>query len=362
MKSWVKEKLKHIADLYPQERLEKSKARYTAIWQGKLPQDRYPFVFSPAGFDYYNDVMTKEDNLRAYLDEFILRGFVPDDFIPGFFPGCKPSTIPSMFGAPEIVIGGDYTCEKILHKPEDIDNLPFPSIRPGTPAAQWLEYEQYFLEECEGEIPIHVCDMQGPTDVSAQIFGYDNLFLCAYDDPKRFHKLMTLATEAFYMLWDAQAKLLGEHFIGTHLYGWSWVPKGAPVSLSADVMAMLSAEFFDMYCAPYLAEIAARYGGVCVHSCGDFGAVMPGLCAIPGVAAVNAGQMSVKGMLDAGFKRDKVIVLSDMIDNANATLELAKRHNLLMDITLWGAWPQDIEGSRKAIIKKANQVAEAARF
>ncbi len=65
-----------------------------------------------------------------------------------------------MFGAPEIIINEDVTCEKIIHSPEDISKLP--KHRLIGVAKRWLEMEEYFLEETNGELPIHVTDMQGP--------------------------------------------------------------------------------------------------------------------------------------------------------------------------------------------------------
>jgi hypothetical protein len=370
VKAWVREKLKRVNELYPEERLEKSRARWSAAWAGEQPKDRYPYVFVPLTFNYYNAVMSKEDGLGAYLDEWIYRGFVQDDFIPAFFPGCKQSAIPSMFGAREIVLGSDYTCERILGAPADIDSLRPPSLIPGSPACQWLEMERYYLDECEGEAPIHVCDMQGPMDVCGQLWGYENLFLCAYDDEERYHRLMGLATDAFCALWGAQAELLGENFVGTHLFGWDWVPQGNGASLSADSMAMMSADFFDEYYAPHLKKIAGLFGGLSVHSCGNFGAVLKSLNGIEGVKAVNASQMTVGELLAAGWGADKMMILQEDAGRAEEVFSLARENRLRLDVTFTGLWPigngATIHPSawtpamRAAVAEKAAKIGELA--
>jgi hypothetical protein len=114
MKDSVKEKLKIIDGLYPADRVERSKDRWRRMWRGDKPLDRYPFVFVPLTFNYYDDVFTKEEGLKAYLNEFIIREKIFDDFIPAFFPGCKQGTIPNMFGSTELVAGKDHSCEKII--------------------------------------------------------------------------------------------------------------------------------------------------------------------------------------------------------------------------------------------------------
>jgi len=357
MKTHIREKLKRVHDLYPPERLEKSKARYRAMWHGQKPADRYPFVFTPVGFCYYNDVFSKEDALDAYLDEFIRRGFIWDDFIPAFFPGCKQSTIPSMFGAPEFRINNEFANEKILYKPEDIDNLPDPAIRPGTSAYEWLEMQKYFLHECEGEIPVHVCDMQGPVDVCGQLFGYDNLFLCAYEDEERFNKLMKAAADGFCLLWNAQKELLGDLFVGTHLFGWSWVPENSGASMSVDSMVMMSGDFFDKHIKHHVRDLADKYQGLAVHSCGNFGAVVGKLSEIENVAAVNASQMSVGQLLEYHWNPRKMMILMESTNHAEAVFDQAREHNLFVDVSFTDFW-QDItdEKQRAQMTARADEI------
>ena len=127
MQDWIKEKLEKIDELYPQERIEKSKNRWTKLWNGETDFDRYPFAFWPT-FDYYNGSHTPEERLRISLDEIILHGNLQDDFIPAIFPGCKQSTMPNILGVKEICLDGDYTCEKTIKKTEDIFLMPEPSL------------------------------------------------------------------------------------------------------------------------------------------------------------------------------------------------------------------------------------------
>ena len=58
-------------------------------------------------------------------------------------------------------------------------------------------------------IPIHVCDMQGPFDAAAQLWGYEELFPSAYEDEEAYDYLMRLMMRAFYLLWEEQKKICG---------------------------------------------------------------------------------------------------------------------------------------------------------
>ncbi len=346
MRDWVSAKLEQVEALFPPERLARSKARWTRLWRGEASQDRLPFVYAPARLNYYDAIETPEARLRSSLDEFILRGQVDDDFIPAFFPGCRQSTIPTMFGAREVVIENDYTCERLIACPEEIDRLPAPKLDGA--AGEWLAMQRYLLEETAGRLPVHVIDMQGPADVCGKLWGYDELFVAAYTDPERYHALMNAVTTAFIMLWRRQQELLGAQFVGTHLFGWDWVPPEAGASLSADSLVMISADFYREFYQPYLQRIAGAFGGLAVHSCGDFSAVVRAVCATPGVKAINAGQMNVAELLAAGADGGCVIIACTDVQAAAGIFTLARQHALRVDLTIGGAWPT-AEGNVKPL-------------
>ena len=339
MQDIICQQLDQIDELFPPERLVKSKARWTRLWHGEEPLDRLPFLMAPFQFGYYVAGLTSEQCLQANLEEILARGQVQDDFIPCFFPGCRQSTIPTMFGAEEIVMESDYTCRRLIDQLEDIDRLPEPSLGPGTVAYEWLHMQQYVLQETEGRLPIHVTDMQGPADVCGQLCGYDAFLSSAYEDPARYHHLMTRATEAFILFWEAQRRLCGEQFVGTHLWGWNWVPADAGASVSVDSLVMVSPAFYQEFYQPYLQRIGELFGGLSVHSCGDFSAVTPVLCATPTLKAVNAGEMSIAALQQAGVDGRTLIIAGAAPETLEATFQLIRDQQLRVAMSIHGMWP-----------------------
>lgn len=343
MKDWVKKKLEEVEMLFPPERLEKSKARIAAIWRGERPPDRYPVTYYPVSFEYYNDVHTPEQRLKSSFDEFIIHGKLNDDFIPSFFPGCRQATIPNMFGAPEIIKGNDFTCEKIVHSSVDIDSLPDAVIAPGSLADQWLRMQEYFLEETDGRIPIHVTDMQGPADVCGQLWSYDELFVCALTEPDRYHALMNKATDAFLLLWRKQKEVTGDQFLGTHLFGWNWVPPDNGVTISADSLVMVSPEFYDEFYKPYFVKLGESFGGAVVHSCGDFSQTIPPLMRTPGIRGINASQMTAEQLVRAGVDGSLLVIAITSFDDARSFFSFIKDKGLNADVTVYDIWPQETD-------------------
>jgi len=339
MQGWIKKKLDQIDELFPPERLAKSKSRITAVWKGRLPEDRLPFTSNTIYLNVYNDHNGVEENemrLRVLLDECILHGKMNDDFIPSLFPGCKTSTIPNMFGAEEIRLGNDYSAKKIIHSIEDIYRLGEPKMGPGTTAYHWLNRQRYFLEQTEGRIPIHVTDMQGPMDVCGVMWGYENLLLALYSDPEAVEELLSKLTKTFIKYWRMQEQLLGELFIGTHLFGWSWVPKNNGATISADGMVMVSPDFFDRFYAPVLKNISKELGGVTVHSCGNWSHIVKNIQKIPGLKGLNASQMSLINLKNAGLQNNITMIYLSNYDETFDEIEMIKATSQPTDIAVVG--------------------------
>ena len=155
---------------------------------------------------------------------------------------------------------------------------------------------------------------------------------------------MSRVTDAFILFWDAQRRLCGDLFVGTHLFGWDWTPDDAGASASADSMVMVSASFFQEFYQPYLQRIGESFGGLAVHSCGDFSAVVPALCAMPTVKAVNAGQMTLPELCRAGVDARCLVIAWATPDNLAETFALLRTRNLRVDLTIGGIWPCTANG------------------
>ena len=338
MDTRIREKLDRIDELFPAERLAKSKERWRRLWAAEKPLDRLPYIVEPM-FAYY-DVSPAEERLNRYLDHSISRGFVDDDFIPSFFPGCRQGTIPSMFGAREIIAGDDYTCEKILLGPEDAARLPEPSLGEGTIAHEWLALARYVAERTEGRFPVHVTDMQGPVDVAGQLWGYEDLYIAAYTQPEVYDALLEKTTRAFIRLWKAQKEALGPLFIGTHLTGYSYLPEGFGATVSVDSLVMVSGDFYERFFRPYLTRISEEFGGLVIHSCGNFQQLIPQLLATPNIRGLNASQMSPSQLYEAGIDGRLVLISGEYYPRFEEAMQYIRSHGLRAEMTVGDFWPR----------------------
>lgn len=345
MKNWIKEKLEKIEKMFPVERLEASKARWRAIWDGKKPADRLPYICAPRHLNYYNDynaVNETDLRLEKLLDECILHGRLRDDFIPSLFPGCKQSTIPNMFGAKEICVGNDFTCQKLIHNIEEIDSLPDFSMRPGTVAHEWIARQGHWKEQTDGRLPIHVTDMQGPVDVCGQLMGYEKMFIESFEKPQKIHNLLSIVSKAFIAFWNEQQNLLGDLFVGTHLFGYSWLPTGVGATLSADSIVMVSSEYYDKFYDPLLCQISESFNGIIIHSCGNFSHLLNNLQRLPKLRGINASQMSLRELQQAGLKPKTVAIFVSRYEDAFQQIDLIKKTGQMAEMTVY-LYPKVLE-------------------
>ncbi len=340
MKDSTREKLDKLDQLYPQTRITGAKTRWQAILDGHKSAGRYPWHLPFPHFNAYNENHPAAERLERYLDASIFLGQFDDDSIPSIFPGCKQSTIPTMFGAKEIMVGDDYSCETIINSPEAAAKLAPATIPPGSTADSWLEMQKYIMSETAGRIPVHVCDMQGPFEVAAKLMGYDNMFLLAMDEPDAFDQLMEKMTQAFLLLWKRQQEICGENFLGCHFYPWNILPAKGYASVSADSMVMVSPDFFDRHYGPCIHRISQELGSLAVHSCGDWRKVVPNLCKVKGVKLVNASQLSVEQLIQAGLTADKIFIGSVHYDKLQQTMRTVSQNIAGAFFTIDGVWPE----------------------
>lgn len=349
MKPDIRAKLDRIHGLYPSERLEASKARWRWLWNGGKRPDRQPFYYATYKPRYYGTIYaTAEELLHARLDEYLVRGHLNDDYIPALFTGCKTSTIPSMFGAREVRVGWTYDCEPVLGSIEEVPKLPEPTLA-GTTAEQWIRTQEMLVEETEGELPVHVIDMQGPADVCGKLLGYDEFLVGAYTAPEAFHQLMEKATRAFVLLWEAQRNLLGDLFVPTHLGALSWVPNDRRTSVSVDSLDMIGPEFYDEFFKPHMEALGDQLGAITVHSCGDPSPVLPNVAATRQVVGVNAAQRTLEQVAHAGIGAETVIVGQAPVGGMEDTLSLIREKGLRVDLCVSGIWPRNPDEEVKPV-------------
>ena len=119
--------------------------------------------------------------------------------------------------------------------------------------------------------PIRLTDVQGPLDGATLIAGHTEFLSLMKTDPTVAHRLLRQVTDFIITLVKAQreiARLHGVEFVPSMFQ--PWMPDGSGVSVANDECVMLSAAMHDTFSVPYMNMLSEEFGGVIMHSCGDW--------------------------------------------------------------------------------------------
>lgn len=282
---------------YPPARIAASRARLLAVWNGDGPEgDGIPFIFTgvPNTLDanggmLYEARYPREELLAYHLEAILARAGVEDDYIPSLFPGCRQGLIPTAYGAREEWTSDHYWLAPLLSAAEEIDALSQPDLSRAGVAAEILENTRFFRRATQGALPIQMPDMQGPLDLAGNMLGAERLMVEMYDHPAAVHRLLERMTNDFIAYMHLQEEASGGTLVPIHCMPTVWLPPGRAMSLSEDLLAVISRRFYPIFARPYNERVAAEFGQVVIHSCGSWEHNLAGLAQTRGLLGMNFG-------------------------------------------------------------------------
>jgi len=229
--------------------------------------------------------------LEAQMDEINGQLKLRGDLVPALCPTLGVIAIPSAFGAEVVWWENDFPAVRPLigDRLEKVRDL----VRPGLTAGELgriLDYTRVFLERTKGKIPIRLGDIQGPLDNAALIMGHTAFLEALITAPHEVHRLLDMITDLMVEFAASQREIVraaGAEFVPTAFQ--PWLPDGDGISVANDVAVMLSPELHDEFGVPYLNRLSEAFGGVYIHSCGDWTHLFPSLERVHGLRGLEFG-------------------------------------------------------------------------
>jgi len=215
----------------------------------------------------------KEVQLQAQLGLLQWRETfdLGDDFVPHIQPQGGVTVFASAFGckvdffehtlpwAHPVITAGD--------PPEKVYELSPPAVTAGQ-LGDMLAFTDYFVAQTGGRYPVAMTDLQGPLDTAYLVWEPSAFMVAMYTNPREVHHLMRLVTDLIIRYVKAQRSRSPE-FLPCH-YPPLWLPDGRGIAISDDGLAVLSPALYRDFCLPYVNELSEEFGGVMIHSCGNF--------------------------------------------------------------------------------------------
>lgn len=249
-------------------------------------------LFSTEGRDTVKARLLDPDKfLAAQLEEIEGQSRLRGDLVPALCPTLGVIAIPSAFGAEVVWWENDFPAVRPLigDNIEAIRRLKKPAITDGE-LGRILDDTRVFLERTEGRIPIRLGDIQGPLDNAALIFGHTSFLEAVLAAPGEVHRLLDVITGLMIEFASAQREIVraaGAEFVPSSFQ--PWLADGRGLSVANDVAVMLSPDLHDEFGVPYLNRLSDAFGGVYVHSCGDWTHLFPSLEKVRGLRGLEFG-------------------------------------------------------------------------
>lgn len=249
-------------------------------------------LFSTEGKDTVRTrLLDPEKFLGAQLEEIDGQAKLRGDLVPALCPTLGTIAIPSAFGADVVWWENDFPAVRPLigDRPEKVLSLARPRVTDGE-LGRILDYTRVFLERTAGRLPIRLGDIQGPLDNAALIFGHTPFLEALITSPGEVHRLLDMITDLMIEFAGAQRDIVraaGAEFVPSSFQ--PWIPDGAGISVANDVAVMLSPDLHDEFGLPYLNRISEAFGGIYIHSCGDWTHLFPSLEKVRGLRGLEFG-------------------------------------------------------------------------
>jgi len=215
---------------------------------------------------------------------------IRDDFVPFLQPQGGVTVVASAFGCEveyfDHTLPWAHPVIKADDPPEKVYEIKPPAVTDGQ-LGQMLEFTDYYVAETKGRYPIALTDLQGPLDTAYLVWDSSAFMLAMYTNPKEVHHLMRLVTDLT-IAYVKEQRAHSPQFLPCS-YPPLWLPDGRGVSMCDDGLAVISAKLYKEFCLPYVNEVSDEFGGIMIHSCGNFVHQFDNLANVHNLRGLNFG-------------------------------------------------------------------------
>lgn len=249
-------------------------------------------LFSTQGEDSVRDrLLDPAKFLKAQLIEIEDQLSLQGDFVPCLCPAFGVINIPAAFGCEVVWWEDNFPSVRPLHLDDlkKVYDLPRPTVSSGE-TGRILDYTRFFIEKTASRYPIRLTDIQGPLDSAALILGHTEFFTAIKTHPEEVRHLLQMITDFTIECAKLQREVVrsyGVEFVPSLFQ--PWIPDGFGISVSNDACVMISVEEHDEFSLPYLNQISDVFGGLYIHSCGNWLHQMPSLAKVHNLRGLEFG-------------------------------------------------------------------------
>ena len=234
-------------------------------------------VASPISYDAFFKCNSVEESFESNIRDFSINIEQPSDSLPFLEPWFGVGAYAEAFGA-EYVWSPDTAPQSHPRWKSYDEHILLSDVDPyNARILKMILKGIRVLKERTGErLPIAVTDTQSAHDTATLLIDTCSVLEACYTNPDHLKSTLERINRLIIDFTRIQMEEIGPellvrpgHIMSNSLAGGPWI------SVSDDNLIMNSADVNREFLLPYTDEIGRQFGGVAVHSCGNWAHTMP---------------------------------------------------------------------------------------
>ena len=259
-----------LQEWFGRERLCALSTRIRAFWRGSK---RY-LVSVESQRHRYRQAFDDDDVLRLAPLSLEHQATLPGVNLPSFYPDYGTISTAKYWGSEPRFdsTGGNIFVDPVAPSVQEaLEMTPLPPDHPRMDGYAGVSLYQRLRRQLDTEhLWLRSPDMQGPLNTAALIVDQPELLMAMIAEPDAVHALLARITD-----WEIAYGQYLRRESGGLLCGNIWPYTALPIdmglSLTEDLMPLLSAEAYRTFAPPYLRRLDQAFSGLLIHCCGDWG-------------------------------------------------------------------------------------------
>lgn len=248
-----------------------------------------PWLVSVVGSStFYKNCHTVDESLNANLADFEKSLDIASDTLPFLEPWFGTGAYAEAFGCEYVWREGECPATRYAYKTlDEVRDLEKPRIKDGKIFTMVLDAIELFRTCTKGRLPMIMTDTQSAHDTATLILDAAEVFVASYSEPESLAKFLGIINELIADFSQAQIDAIGDsiarpgHIMScTRTNGWG-------ISISDDNLAVASPDVNSRFLLPYDEELGERFGGLAIHSCGNWGHTMPLVAGLKNIRMID---------------------------------------------------------------------------
>jgi len=210
------------------------------------------------------------------------------DDLPYLTPWVGTGVYANAFGCRYVFRSDNAPHVHYLHRHiEEIRGIEYPDYRESPIMTMVLDCIDCFNEQTHGRLPIALTDTQSAFDTATLIVDACEVFAACYEDEQLLVGFLQKINDLIIEFSRVQIARIGPELVARPGHQMPSLPGGPGISVSDDNLAVASPLVNRKIALPADRQLADAFGGLALHSCGNWTHTMPMLRELPNMMLVE---------------------------------------------------------------------------